>query len=149
MYIVFPSWAVYRTYYSRPCISAWCFRFLYLALFDEFVNSYLLYPSPAPRYCYLTMTRTFFDLLEMFFHALWQLAEVDFTRISWNRPIIFARYIWVYSDQQVLVSTAFYSRYDYQKWVNLHITSWSKMQESSDDIILTSVPVAHISSKSF
>ena len=112
----------------------------------RFVNSYLLYPSPAPRCRYLIMTSTFVDLLEMFFHALWQLAEVDFTRISWNRPIIFARYIWVYSDQQVLVSTAFYSRYDYQKWVNLHITSWSKMQESPDDIILTSAPVAHLSS---
>ena len=47
----------------------------------RFVNSYLLYPSPAPRCHYLIMTRTFVDLLEMFFHALWQLAEVDFTRI--------------------------------------------------------------------
>ena len=83
LFMDFPSWAVCRTY-LLPCVSDWCFRFLYLALFvtvDEFVNSYLLYPSPAPRCRYLIMTSTFVDLLEMFFHALWQLAEVDFTRI--------------------------------------------------------------------
>jgi len=83
LFMDFPSWAVCRTY-LLPCVSDWCFWLLYLALFvtgDEFVNSYLLYPSPAPRCRYLIMTSTFVDLLEMFFHALWQLAEVDFTRI--------------------------------------------------------------------
>jgi len=66
-----------------------------------FVNSYLWYPSPTSRHRYLIMTENFVDLLEMFFHALWQLAEVNFTRISWNCPIIIAWYIWVYSDQQI------------------------------------------------
>ena len=32
LFMDFPSWAVCRTY-LLPCVSDWCFRFLYLALF--------------------------------------------------------------------------------------------------------------------